>query len=231
MTNNKCALYTRFSCNRQETGASIETQLEKCRLQAQLSDTEIVHEIADKVQSGKSLERDGIKTLIELVKAKKINQVIIYRLDRLSRNVSDLNTLIQLFNKYEVSLVSISDTLRTDTVSGRMLINIICSISQGERETLISRVVDSLQFRKKNNLRYTRIIPYGKTLVGKTLNDNELEQSAITVMKELHTQGKSLRTIAKSLTESHYPTRFGNNWSPISVRKILIGQGCYQKAA
>ncbi len=227
---NNAVIYTRFSCNRQETGASIETQLEKCLLQAQLTDAVVVETIMDRGQSAKNLDREGIQTLINLVKTKQVNQVIIYRLDRLSRNVSDLNTLIQLFTKFGVALVSVSDVLNTETPSGRMVINVICSISQCERETLMSRVSDSLQYRKRNNIRYSRIIPYGKSLEGNTLIDNNQEQSVIEVMKNLHAKGESLRSIAKQLTSSNFPTRMGGDWSPLSVRKILIDQNSYKMA-
>jgi len=134
----KAALYTRVSTEEQsKEGVSLSNQLDKCRLQAQLSELSIVREIQDGGKSGKSLNRPGIEEIIRLAKRKEIDAVVIYKLDRLTRNVSDLNRLIELFTKCGVSLISVKDSLDTQTAAGRMVINILGTISQWERERYV----------------------------------------------------------------------------------------------
>jgi site-specific DNA recombinase len=222
----KAVIYTRVSTEEQsKEGVSLAHQVEKCRLQAQLGDMEVVKVIEDAGKSAKTLNRPGIKEVLEMVRKKEIQAIVIYKLDRLTRNVSDLNRLIEAFTKQGVSLVSIKDSLDTQSAAGRMVINLLGTISQWEREVIAERTSEALQFKKKGLRKYTRITPYGYSLVegGYLLNESEIQTIAqITKLREV---GKcSYQEIANHLNQEGIPTRFGRAWAKQTVQRLHTRQ-------
>ena len=221
----KAALYTRVSTEEQsKEGVSLSNQLDKCRLQAQLSELSIVREIQDGGKSGKSLSRPGIEEIIRLAKRKEIDAVVIYKLDRLTRNVSDLNRLIELFTKCGVSLISVKDSLDTQTAAGRMVINILGTISQWEREAIGERTKEALDYKKSENRKFTSLDPYGFKLQGESYFEVLEEQETIREITRLREEAKlSYQGIADYLNGIGIPTRKGNPWLKKTVANIYTG--------
>lgn len=219
----KAVIYSRVSTDEQaKEGVSLANQLSKCRLQCQLGDMEIVAEVEDAGKSAKNLNREGIQKIIHMVKHKECNAVVIYKLDRLTRSVTDLNELVDLLNKYHVSLVSVQDHLDTQSASGRMVMNLLATISQWERSVIAERTSSSLQFKKSENKRYCGVTPFGfKDIEGSLIEEPE-EMEALAMMRTMRNEGAPFYAIADKLNELGIKPRKGGKWHFSSVRYILI---------
>jgi site-specific DNA recombinase len=219
----KAVIYTRVSTDEQaREGVSLANQLAKCRLQAQLDDMEIVAEIEDAGKSAKNLNREGIQKILHMVKHKECDAIVILKLDRFTRNITDLNEIVNLLNKYGVSLVSVQDHLDTLSASGRMVMNLLATISQWERETIAERTSTALQFKKSEMKRYCGVTPYGYMDVDGSLAEVPVEQNALAMMRTMRNEGAPFHVIASKLNELGIKPRKGAQWHFSSVRYILI---------
>jgi len=105
---------------------------------------ELVDLIIDAGESAKSLNRPGMTQLLTLVDARAVDVVIIAKLDRLTRSVKDLAELLERLTRRGVSLVSVADALDTQSAAGRLVLNIMVSVSQWEREAIGERTRDAI---------------------------------------------------------------------------------------
>jgi site-specific DNA recombinase len=92
--------------------------------------------------SGGTLERPAIKRLLEDVRKGLVNTIVVYKIDRLSRSLADFAKLVELFDQYKVTFVSVTQSFNTTTTMGRLTLNILLSFAQFERELSGERVRD-----------------------------------------------------------------------------------------
>ncbi|MBA4417409.1 MAG: recombinase [Syntrophus sp. (in: bacteria)] len=214
--------YTRVSTDEQaREGISLDNQKAKITAYCELNDLDLVEIIEDAGKSGKDLNREGIQSLLGKVKARQIDAVVVYKLDRLSRRVKDTLTLMDLIEKKSVAFHSITERIDTKSAMGKFFLNIMASMNQWERDTISERTHDALQHKIDKGERAGQI-PYGWTLGedGKTLLQNQTEQEAIRLIKDLKGKGYTLRSICEKLTrEGHKAT--GKSWHPQTVSNIL----------
>jgi site-specific DNA recombinase len=109
----------------------------------------IPHRFDDGGLSGASLERPALQALLELVRARKIDIVVVYKVDRLTRSLADFAKLVELFDESEVSFVSVTLSFNTSTSMGRLTLNVLLSFAQFEREVIGERVRDKIAASKK----------------------------------------------------------------------------------
>ena len=153
--------YARVSTTDQaETGESLELQQRKIRAAAEIGDYELVDVLVDAGESAKSLHRPSAARLLDLVKARKVDAVIVHKLDRLTRSVRDLADLLDLFDRCGVALVSVTESLDTSSAAGRLVLNIMVSVGQWEREVIGERTRDALQAKKARGER-VGTVPFG----------------------------------------------------------------------
>jgi len=186
-----------------------------------LNDLVLTEVIEDPGRSGKDLNREGVQRLMDMIKARRIDAVVVYKLDRLSRRVRDTLSLIDLVEKKSAAFHSITEKIDTKTAMGKFFLNIMASMNQWERDTISERTRDALHLKIVKNERAGQI-PYGWILAEdkKTLLENEGEQKAVSLMKELHGKGNSLRSICQELeTKGHKP--IGHKWHPKTIASIL----------
>src|ERR1035437_8627858 len=132
--------YVRVSTDKQvEHGVSLEAQVEKIRAMATVHDVELLDVLVDAGESAKDLDRPGMVRILEMVQARAVGMVIVAKLDRLTRSVKDLAVLMEQFQRRGVSLVSVAESLDTGSASGRLVLNIMVSVSQWEREAIGER--------------------------------------------------------------------------------------------
>src|ERR1700680_1659192 len=137
--------YVRVSTERQaETGVSLDAQADKIRAMAIVHAAELLDTIVDGGESAKSLQRPGVQRLLALVDAKKLDCVIVAKLDRLTRSVKDLCELLARFERRGVTLSSVADSLDTGSAAGRLVLNVMTAVSQWEREAIGERTRDAL---------------------------------------------------------------------------------------
>lgn len=209
----KAVGYVRVSTEKQaDHGVSLAAQAEKIKAMAVVQGVELVEVIEDAGASAATLDREGMQKLLALVDSGKVQTVIIAKLDRLTRSVKDLALLLERLNKRGVSLVSVADSLDTGSAAGRLVLNIMVSVSQWEREAIGERTRDALAHKRANGKR-TGNIPFGFTLgADGKLVVNAAEQVVVAKVRELRGMGFTLRQIADELNAQGFKTRKGGEW-------------------
>jgi DNA invertase Pin-like site-specific DNA recombinase len=179
----RCAIYTRKSTtNRLDAEMnSLETQREVCSAyvtsQKYKSWVELSKRYDDGGRSGSDLDRPALAALMEDIEEGKIDTVVVYKIDRLTRSLVDFVRLVDLFEQREITLVSISQAFDTSDSMGRMVLNILLTFSQFEREMIGERVRDSLRARKRHGKIHGGKPPFGYCVVEDALviDDHEAE--------------------------------------------------------
>lgn len=145
------AIYARQSVERKDS-VSIETQIEECKVRASRNDNIQVY--SDEGFSGKNTERPDLQRLLEDIECGLIKKVIVYKLDRISRNTVDFYNLFEFMKQHGCSFVSLNDGFDTSTAQGRFLMGVLASFAQMERENTVLRVKDSYYFRARTDGRW-----------------------------------------------------------------------------
>jgi DNA invertase Pin-like site-specific DNA recombinase len=215
-----------------DTGVSLEAQTEKIRAMAVVQGVELADVIVDAGESAKSLNRPGMARLLALVDGGTVQTVIIAKLDRLTRSVADLAELLKRFERRQVSLVSVADSLDTRTAAGRLVLNIMVSVSQWEREAIGERTRDAMRHKRANGERVGNI-PYGYRLdaSGELLETEPGEQRVIALAAALKAQGLATRAIAARLNSTGLRTRRGSAWRHQYVHALLTDEARQRHAA
>ena len=214
--------YIRVSTRDQaESGASLASQRAKIEAYAVLHDLELVEVIEDAGFSAKSLDRPGMTDLLRLIRGRKVGVVVVAKLDRITRSVRDLGELIELFQRSGVEFASVADHIDTSTASGRLVLNVMGSVSQWEREAIGERTAEALAVMRSNGRRISRHAPYGYRLNGQGWIEDEREQRAISLMRQLRADGLSLRQIAGELDQQGHHNRRGRCLSAQTIANVL----------
>lgn len=206
--------YIRVSTDKQaDKGVSLEAQEAKLRAMAAVQDIEIDEFIVDGGESAKSLSRPGMERLLAMVDRGEVSTVIIAKLDRLTRSVKDLATLLEQFQKRNVGLVSVSESLDTKSAAGRLVLNIMSAVSQWEREAIGERTRDAMRHKRAKGER-VGAVPYGFRVAddGKTLVEDCDEQATLQRIRNMKAAGLSVRAIALALNEQGIRTRKEKAW-------------------
>lgn len=206
--------YVRVSTEKQaDFGVSLEAQTAKIRAMAVVQGAALVDILVDAGESAKSLNRPGMAQLLALVDAGAVDTVIIAKLDRLTRSVADLAELLKRFERRGVSLVSVADSLDTRSAAGRLVLNIMVSVSQWEREAIGERTRDAMRHKRDKGER-VGTLPFGARLAadGVQLEADEAEQALLSRMRTLKADGLSTRRIAAEMNRVGCTTRRGTAW-------------------
>src|SRR5580704_16921325 len=200
--------YVRVSTDKQ--GISLEAQAQKIRAIAVVHDAELLDLIVDGGESAKSLQRPGMERLLALVEARKVQAVIVAKLDRLTRSVRDLCELLELFERRGVALISVAESLDTSSAAGRLVMNIMAAVSQWEREAIGERTRDALQHKRSQGERVGNIaFGYRLSADRKHVEADAGEQAVLGEIRRLRNDGTSLRRIAAALNGRALTTRRG----------------------
>jgi site-specific DNA recombinase len=216
--------YVRVSTDKQAgAGISLEAQEARIRAMATVQDMPLLDVIVDAGASAKTLNRPGMERLLALIDAHEVQTVIVAKLDRLTRSVRDLAELLERFEKRGVSLVSVSESLDTGTAAGRLVLNVMMSVAQWEREAIGERTREAMRHKKANGQR-VGTVPFGFQLSadGRSLEPNAVEQRALEIIRECRAGGFTLRQIASELNRQGYQTRRGTAWKHQNVHGLLV---------
>jgi site-specific DNA recombinase len=222
----KTILYSRVSTREQaDSGISLEAQRAKLTAYADLYDLEVVEVIEDAGESAKSLNRPGLQRALAMLRSGEADGLAVVKLDRLTRSVADWQILIDGYfgEKAGKQLFSVTDSIDTRTAAGRMVLNILLSVAQWEREATAERTKEALRHKIKIGERVGKV-RFGYDLAGddRTLVPNHAELNAITWMKQLRNEGLTLRQIANALTDRGISTKEGRgSWKHSTVSYIL----------
>jgi site-specific DNA recombinase len=182
---------------------------------------------ADEGLSGKNIvDRPAINRLIADVKSGRVNNVLVFKVDRLTRSTKNLLELVELFEDCNCTFNSLTESIDTDSPSGRMFLKIIGIFAEFERENLIARVKMGLERKVKEGYTIANaVISYGYFKEPRQrVQSIHPEESEI--IKEIFSryayQNHSMNAIAKELNTRGIPTKTGVSWSPATIRAILI---------
>jgi DNA invertase Pin-like site-specific DNA recombinase len=200
-------------------GISLDAQRAKIEAYASLYDLDLVEIIVDAGASAKTLDRPGLQSALAMLKAGKAEALLVVKLDRLTRSVADLGTLVEKYFQ-KAALLSVSDQIDTRSASGRLVLNVLASVAQWEREAIGERTRAALQYMKSQGKR-TGHIPFGSRLAadGIHLEQDPTEQSILTTISTLQKQGLPLRKIADELNSRGLQNR-GNPWNHVAVARV-----------
>lgn len=216
--------YIRVSTEEQaRDGLSLAVQAEKIRAYAALNDLELLGIIEDAGISGKRIKaRPGIQKVLGMVKARQVDAVITYRLDRLARNTIECLEMAKVMDKAGVALHSISEKLDTQSALGRFFFTLTASLAEMERNLISERTTAALRLKRANGMKTGGACPYGYRVddTGKLIPCPE-EQRCVTRIIELRDKGYSYKRIAETLTEEGYYTRRGTSFRETQIVRIL----------
>ncbi len=211
----RCACYTRKSHERglEQSYNSLDAQREATEnyiASQKLNGWQLIPERYDDGGfSGGNMERPALKRLLADVKAGKIDIICVYKLDRLSRSLLDFMTLAEMLEQYNVSFVSVTQDINTSTSAGRMMLNILMTFAQFEREILAERILNSVAGAKKRGKYCGGVPPLGYYVSGKSkkLVIKKEEAEAVRLIFELYLKYGSPKKIAAELNQKGYRTK------------------------
>ena len=215
--------YVRVSTDEQAShGVSLAAQAEKVRAYCSLYDLELVELIDDPGASAKTLERPGLARALAALDRGEAAGLVVAKLDRLTRSVVDMAALVRDYfgERAGYSLFSVADAIDTRTAAGRMVLNILVSVSQWEREAIGERTRDALR-HKRNVGEVYGPAPLGYDVVDGRLVEVEAELCAVAEVLRLAQAGASLRAICAAMDSGGYRTKRGGPWRPSTVQSIL----------
>src|SRR5437764_13002218 len=163
----RCAIYTRKSSehNLHLAFTSLDAQREACeayiKSQAHEGWRLIAGRYDDGAFSGASLQRPALQQLLGEISAGKIDVIVVYKVDRLTRSLADFAKLVELFDQYGVSFVSVTQQFNTTTSMGRLTLNVLLSFAQFEREATSERIRDKIAASKRKGLWAGGTLPLG----------------------------------------------------------------------
>ncbi len=218
----KCAIYTRVS-----TANQAEVEYNSCEAQRDKilsyvksqEDLEVYKEYSDPGFSASTLDRPGLKELLRDMSQGKIQAVLTYKIDRLTRSSKDFYSLIEFFEKYGVSFVSISEHFDTSSASGRLLRNIMLTFAQFEREMTSERTKDKLLQRALKGYWNGGFTPFGYKRIEKKLVPDKAEAKGVKEIFEQYLLTRSLKMTIDYVKENRLIQRYSK--SPITINGVV----------
>ena len=212
--------YIRVSSAQQaESGLSLEAQEAKIRAQAAVSDIFIDDIVSDAGKTAKNIQRPGLERVMNEIKAGRVDVVIVQKLDRLTRSIRDFNMLLELFAAHNTRLISVNESLDTTSAVGRLVLNIMMSVSQWEREAISERTRDALSAKRQRGEKTGGTVPFGYDVKEGKLVENDKEQFILVAIAAMREKKIPYKIIAQVLNERHKEakTKTGLKWTPQTV--------------
>jgi DNA invertase Pin-like site-specific DNA recombinase len=221
--------YTRVSTEEQATGGfSLDAQATKIRQYCELYELDLMRIEPDPGFSGKTLDRPGVAAVLAELRKRKggADGLVVPKLDRLTRSLRDWQHLIEEFfeEKRGRRLFSVEESIDTRRASGRLVLNVIMTVAQWEREVIGERTKDAMA-AKMARKECCGAVRFGFDLApdGKTLVENGPEQRAIGLMRDWRGERRTYREMCALLEDLGIETKEGSKiWLPMTVRRILL---------
>jgi site-specific DNA recombinase len=185
MSRLRCAIYTRKSSEEglEQEFNSLDAQREACeayiKSQAELGWQVLKDRFDDGGISGGTLERPALKRLLHALEAKRIDIIVIYKIDRLTRSLTDFAKLAERFDVLNVSFVSVTQQFNTATSMGRLMLNVLLSFAQFEREITGERIRDKIRASKQKGMWMGGMVPLGYDVEERVLKTNPAEANLV----------------------------------------------------
>lgn len=197
-------IYSRVSTEEQaDRGVSLAAQEERCRAYAGLYQLDVVEALADRAVSGKSLDRPALQAALTAIETGRADGLLVAKLDRLTRSVRDLGELLDGVFK-SAALFSVSEQIDTRSAGGRLVLNVLASVSQWEREAIGERTATALRHKRARGERVGSV-PLGYALSddGKRVVETPEGAKVRAAIREYRSLGLSMRSIRDQIECEH----------------------------
>ena len=171
----RCAVYTRKSTEEglDQEFNSLDAQREACvafvASQAGMGWRLIADHYDDGGISGGTMERPALQRLLQDIRDRKVDVVVVYKIDRLTRSLMDFSKIVEVFDANDVSFVSVTQQFNTTTSMGRLTLNVLLSFAQFEREVTAERIRDKIAASRKKGIWMGGTVPMGYRAVDRKL--------------------------------------------------------------
>lgn len=217
--------YIRVSTDKQaEHGVSLDAQRAKIEAYSALYDLDLVEVVVDAGVSAKSLDRPGLVRALNMLRTGGADAVLVVKLDRLTRSVRDLGDLVdRYFAGGKWALLSVGEQIDTRSAAGRLVLNVLASVAQWEREATGERTSAALRHKAAQGEFTGGEAPYGFTVAadGVHLEQCPAEQAVLTEARALRAAGLSLRAVAAELAALGFRSRTGRDFPAKAIMRMV----------
>ena len=227
----RCAVYTRKSTEEglEQDYNSIDAQRDAGQAYIASQRHEgwipVATDYDDPAYSGGNMDRPGLKRLMQDIHAKLIDVVVVYKIDRLTRSLADFSKMVEVFDAHEVSFVSVTQQFNTTTSMGRLMLNVLLSFAQFEREVTGERIRDKISASKKKGMWMGGVPPLGYNVVNRKLVVNEAEAALVRRLFSDYTRANSLTMLVQHLRDEGIRTKSWKTQDGIERAGKLIDKG------
>ena len=223
----RCAVYTRKSS---EEGLemefnSLDAQREACEAYVVSQRAEGWLLVPDRYDdggfSGGTLDRPALKRLITDIEAGKVDVVVIYKIDRLSRSLMDFSRLVEVFDEHKVTFVSVTQSFNTTTSMGRLMLNVLLSFAQFEREVIGERIRDKFAASRKRGIWMGGWAPLGYEVKDRKLLINEADAKLVQSIFQRFLKIGSATKLAQQLIAENVRNKYGKLIDKGMLYKLL----------
>jgi site-specific DNA recombinase len=152
--------------------------------------------------SGGTMERPALQRLLQDIRDRCIDVVVVYKIDRLTRSLTDFSRIVEVFDASSVSFVSVTQQFNTTTSMGRLTLNVLLSFAQFEREVTAERIRDKIAASKKKGMWMGGVVPLGYRVENRKLLIEEAEAETVRHLFRRYLQLGSVRTLAEEAEEA-----------------------------
>lgn len=220
----RVGIYVRVSTEMQSTeGYSIDGQINQIREYCNFNNFAVVDVYADRGISGKSMNRPELQRILEDAKDGHLDCVMVYKTNRLARNTSDLLKIVEELHRQNVEFFSLSERMEMNTSSGKLMLQILASFSEFERNNIVENVFMG-QTRRAQEGYYQGNIPLGYEKIPDNKHELMINQHEANIVKyifESYAKGHGYRKMANTLNHKGYVTKKGNPFSTSAISYIL----------
>ncbi|NQW53302.1 MAG: recombinase family protein, partial [Rhodospirillales bacterium] len=186
--------------------------------------------------SGGTLERPALRRLMADIEAGRVDVVVVYKIDRLSRSLMDFARLVEVFDRHGVTFVSVTQSFNTTTSMGRLTLNVLLSFAQFEREVIGERIRDKVAASRRRGMWMGGFVPMGYRVENRKLVIHELEAAVIRKIFERFLKVGSATVLARQLKVEDVRSHRGRVIDKGSLYRILrnrvyIGLAVHKGAA
>jgi DNA invertase Pin-like site-specific DNA recombinase/septum formation topological specificity factor MinE len=227
ITRKRCAVYCRVSSDERldQSFNSIDAQREAGIAYVASQKTEGWELVPDFYEdpgfSGGNMERPGLKRLLKDIQAGKIDIVVVYKIDRLSRSLADFAKMVEVFDNHMVSFSSVTQQINSATSMGRLMLNVLLSFAQFEREVTGERIRDKIAASKRKGMWMGGSVPLGYRVENRALHIEPQEAELVQRIFEQFIAEQSTTKIVKELNEQGIQTKRKKAFCKQSIYKIL----------
>ena len=215
--------YLRVSTAKQvDEGVSLEAQEAKIRSYAATYDIDLIEIIVDGGESAKTLDRPGLQHALSMLRAGKADALIVVKLDRLTRSLADLCTLIKE-HFTQAGLLSVNEGFDTRSNTGRLMLNILASVAEWERGAIRDRTSAAMKHKASKGEFCGGDAPYGYRVDvdGVRLVEDAVEQALIAEARKLRAAGFTLRAIAAEFKLAGFVSRKGGAFAAPQIMRMV----------